>query len=257
MEMQFRSKRSSMSFTNKNSKVNVILSPHCDDAAFSLGASLLSGYLKDVKIITIFSLSNCTVNNKNKDIKYISSIRKNEDFIFSSYCPKNLAFTYCDLLDAPLRMNIGEEDVCNTSNDEEQFVTQTIINKIIIEKVSKEAFILAPLGLGNHIDHLILRNTAITFLQNGYKVAFYEDLPYIGSLTLREINKSLTIFCTANGVKLEPYIIKTKVTIEKKLAACANYVSQIEENTIKRIIYHHNHFDSQFVSERIWILQVD
>jgi LmbE family N-acetylglucosaminyl deacetylase len=41
-----------------------------------------------------------------------------------------------------------------------------------------QALLYAPLGVGHHVDHQIIRTAAHTLLEAGYHVGFYEDYPY-------------------------------------------------------------------------------
>jgi hypothetical protein len=41
------------------------------------------------------------------------------------------------------------------------------------------AIFYAPLRVGGHVDHLLMRKCAVKLHQQGAKVAFYEDFPYV------------------------------------------------------------------------------
>ncbi len=42
-----------------------------------------------------------------------------------------------------------------------------------------DATVLAPLGVGNHVDHQLARAVGLALLKEGWRVGFYEELPYI------------------------------------------------------------------------------
>lgn len=69
------------------------------------------------------------------------------------------------------------------------------IDKLIFEMsiiLKKYDYILAPLGLGNHADHLLLNKVMKTIANiKKFEVFFYEEIPYICSM--HDLNKEINI----------------------------------------------------------------
>jgi len=83
----------------------VILSPHSDDVAFSLGAFIINNNIKDICVLTFFSRSTSTVKNEVTDEEIVTEIRKKEDELFFKLCKSKIELFYFDFLDAPIRLN--------------------------------------------------------------------------------------------------------------------------------------------------------
>jgi LmbE family N-acetylglucosaminyl deacetylase len=49
----------------------------------------------------------------------------------------------------------------------------------LIPRQGPEQLVFAPLGLGCHVDHQITHSAALRLWELGYRVAFYEDFPYV------------------------------------------------------------------------------
>jgi len=82
----------------------------------------------------------------------------------------------------------------------------------------------APLGIGHHVDHQIVRQAACILRRDGYEVCFFEDYPY--SAAAGELEGAL---CDAPGCnwssKLE---LLSSEDMEAKIAAISRYTSQLE-----------------------------
>ena len=95
----------------------VIISPHCDDAALSLG-----GFIKEskerIRIITCFNISNYAVYSKNLSQYYVSNLRKKEDNCFLTLCGPGVTLEYLDMIEAPLRKERNTEELINQELNE-------------------------------------------------------------------------------------------------------------------------------------------
>jgi len=83
--------------------------------------------------------------------------------------------------------------------------------------------LIAPLAIGNHVDHQIVRRSAELLHQHGYQVWFYEDYPYIARdrdglrASLGEPDR-----WQARVISLSP------AEVERKVEAVLAYPSQLE-----------------------------
>ena len=145
----------------------VLISPHDDDVPFSLGGALLDARFDKGIIVTLFSVSKCTIDDREDDVDCVTQIRKAENQQFYCALGSKIRLINSDRLDAPLRLGIREEDVFNTelsgSEDERREAEQ--LRQTLELMKPKRGVLFAPLGLGEHVDHLLVQagSGAMTF----------------------------------------------------------------------------------------------
>lgn len=83
------------------------------------------------------------------------------------------------------------------------------------------SLIYAPLGVGRHVDHQLVRDWALKLQAEGREIRFYQDYPYMQK---REaIDEALSHFG-----KMQVYAMPlSEAAMQAKIAAMAAYVSQI------------------------------
>ena len=177
------------------SKLNIlILSPHRDDAAFSLAlaieAWLTAGHT--VTLLNVFTrsldapYSDADFIHENDRLSYVSAMRLREDELFLQRLTQSLSrarkahllMVDLNLKDAPIRLRIPAEALSDTPVNPEDPAIEKIRKALTrqAELGTLEALVL-PLALGNHVDHLTVREAALP-LTTQLPSAFYEDLPY-------------------------------------------------------------------------------
>jgi len=85
--------------------------------------------------------------------------------------------------------------------------------------------IYAPLAVGNHVDHQLVREAALTLHRRSYPVVFYEDYPYVelpGALT-RELD------CIGTEGWTEEVQEVQEEDLAMKIEAIAAYASQMDK----------------------------
>lgn len=99
------------------------------------------------------------------------------------------------------------------------------ISEAIIEIYARQrSTIYAPLAVGNHVDHQLVREAALTLHRGSYPVVFYEDYPYVevpGALT-RELERIGIERWTEQVQKLD------EENLAMKIEAIASYASQVD-----------------------------
>jgi len=153
----------------------LILSPHIDDAFLSLGG-FISKYSKShcIEVVNVFSfdpwvLEDFDTNNKLKNIM----TRKVEE-------SKNTELSKIKVkyLDLPAGWKERGYPSWQSPIDKEKDSKLIKILKKYVRTVSTSYDVtLAPLAIGGHIDHKLVRLIAST-VTSLEKIAFYEDLPY-------------------------------------------------------------------------------
>ena len=164
----------------------LVLSPHRDDAAFSLSLSIthwLSVGHK-VTLLNVFTrslyapYSDAETVHTNDRLSYVSALRKREDEEFLKHIP-GATMVDLNMKDAPIRLHCDSSIVCDMDVDPEDTAMPKIrkaIQKLADAPHPFSALVL-PLGLGHHVDHRVVRDASLSF-STSLPCAFYEELPY-------------------------------------------------------------------------------
>ncbi len=184
-----------------------MLSPHYDDAPLSLGQSMLDGELSRhrVTVGVPFGRSNWTIWFHPKRWRWpiASAIRLGEE------ARNAWRFTY--------RVRLGglEEAVLRTGNlSSEGFLDPTFaagesgdldsVTDQLEKWVSGYDVVVAPLGIGDHVDHQLVAEAARRLMERGTAVAFYEDRPYAVLLEESDL--------LAAAKKIDPRLVRRPVS---------------------------------------------
>jgi glycosyltransferase involved in cell wall biosynthesis len=168
-----------------SSQHDLYLSPHLDDICLSLG-----GFVRRRKtgvLLTIFSRSDfvCRAmplpSDKNDRVMLISEIRRAENEAFAQRV--GLLTRYGELAEALVR---GRDafDAAKATEDTRLLHTKVMvaIEKLKTpEPLNEKPWLFCPIGIGNHLDHLIILRVVVdnlASLKSTYRIAFYEDHPY-------------------------------------------------------------------------------
>lgn len=172
----------------------VFLGPHFDDCVLSCG-ELINKYVKEgntVKAVTFFTgfpnseeLSNAAKQfHSNCFLEDDSMLfRKQEDFIAldSLMCDyEHLGYYEC----LYRKNETGEflypdlKNIYHLEAYDEQLIEE--ISNAIIKKFSNADIIFAPMGLGNHADHIIINKATVMARKKlNCEIYFYEEVPYV------------------------------------------------------------------------------
>lgn len=195
------------------------LQPHPDDLAFSLGAALWSGRFGPVCPLTIFNVSAFVVDGKGAGVEAVTVRRAREDARFSAALPQASAPLALNFLDAPLRLGLQGMQTRSTGVEQDEATLMRLI-AVLGEIAHESDVMLAPLALGNHIDHVLTHEAAVYYARCGRAVWWYEDLPYAEELPLQAIYWRARELMARIGIKLYArhfpcgamYVIKEWVT---------------------------------------------
>ncbi|MHB9034210.1 MAG: PIG-L deacetylase family protein [Anaerolineae bacterium] len=177
---------------------HIYLSPHLDDAVYSCGARIFTQVQAGlpVRVVSCFTatppdeyLTAFTSELKERwgDIDDINAVRRAEDIEASQllgYSYQHLAYMDCVYRqggadNAPLYPTV--EDIFADIHPAEVALAREILNEMQARNPDwREALIYAPLAAGHHVDHLLVRRSALLWQRQGAQVYFYEDYPYAG-----------------------------------------------------------------------------
>lgn len=214
-----------------------ILSPHQDDAALSL-ANFIVHYsnLYEFKIINCFTFSNHSPYWPNSSIDDIIQKRCEEDSNFIKQVrTKYISCINLSESDSLLRLKTHDINYIITErplNAHDFYHLYTLQQKLSQHIDNKMIFI--PLGVGNHIDHILTCLAGITLFNNICQFAFYLDVPYWLFTSLKAIQKRTHSIETFINDELDPHILLSQYSFEKRTLA-EIYSSQINNHEIDLI----------------------
>ena len=243
------------------------VAPHSDDAAFSSAGVLHACALRalPIRIVTCFSISgHCREAlgpgvGPGGDPAAISRARKEEDRRFAATLPGPVTLRWLDLVDAPLRpTHLGQHPFKEATMTPDDLMLVTAIEALLAAERDQATLLLAPLGLGGHLDHLIVRDACAHLARRGTAVAFWEDLPYAGRVGLDELAREIEASKAALGLDLRPWLLIDEGLEERKQAALACYPSQVVEVHRRGVLDHLRRVAGTGApAERLWLPTAD
>ncbi|PCI41245.1 MAG: hypothetical protein COB46_04405 [Rhodospirillaceae bacterium] len=238
-----------------------ILSPHLDDAVWSLGGWLARQHeYESVVVITVFdgdpeeaNLGQLREAEHTWRMQGSPHLRRNEDI-------RALETLGClrlglGCLDAPMRRDKGRyifptpESMFDDLIPMRDEIVEDVGNRLM-NVLGEDDRLIAPLSLGKHCDHRVVSEVA----QNISAPVFgwYEDFPYVEGMEEKIISERASFLA---GERTEPSIVA--VDRDQWLKAALQYRSQVirlfgnSNNFTKRLNNHcsHNEFSAAL---RIW-----
>lgn len=177
---------------------HIYLSPHLDDAVLSCGATIYSQTRAGewVTVITVMagSAPNALLTEYARELRdrwgYAQdpiAQRRQEDL--QALAHLGAQAHHLPFLDCPYRQHPEsheplyptEASIFGELHQAESSFHLELL-RALMPMVPAEAGvrIYAPLAVGHHVDHLLVRRVAVALLKRGYDVTFYEDYPYAG-----------------------------------------------------------------------------
>jgi hypothetical protein len=230
----------------------VALSPHSDDVPFALGGAVLDGRFADLTVATVYSISGFLMSDNHGEPSRATAVRKAEDREFWSMFAPTVGLLYLDRLDAPLRLGIPWERVCSIVPDYTNDAECAVLKDIIKQVAGPDSLLLSPLGLGEHVDHLLLCHVALALSRGGWAVAFYEDMPYAGLASSDEISKRVRDLNAVLGEDLRPLLLESEYTVNAKIGSLEFYRSQVDEDVRRCIRIQSERLGGGGLVERVW-----
>ncbi|MEK9495542.1 PIG-L family deacetylase [Photorhabdus sp. P32] len=257
--------------------IHLFLSPHLDDVALSAGGLIhkLVSENQKVVVLTFFTgydenltshyLHSAGNDNMNSFIKFYSK-RANEDIAF---CNKLSAIPiHGKILDCIYRTDqYGEPMYTNSAmiysglihkSDYASDMAQDLIDKTLLNY--QPDYIYAPLGIGRHVDHIIINNLVNNIKgSHKFKILLYEDFPYVlGEYPM--VNPDSLENALLRNNKFDKHAILVDINLKEKMQNILFYESQLEplfDNELNLLIslekYHHS-INKEKIQERFWLI---
>ena len=222
---------------------HVYLSPHLDDAVLSCGGMIhqqtSSG--EEVRVLTIFAgefqngapspfalVQHGYWGNPQRPMP----LRRAEDMAALALLGADA--WHLDYLDAVYRSDPGGEWLYDNEGSLWQKVSPadplageglgTMVDHLeTLLPASDQAIVYAPLAVGQHVDHQVVHAAARKLLAKGYRLAFYEDMPY--AMTPGATNLAVSV-AGAEEWQVDDVAL-TPVDLAAKVAAVGYYRSQL------------------------------
>lgn len=160
-----------------------VLSPHSDDAPYSVAGVMRALAVEGIQVgmLTLFSRSDFAPNRPGLGPAEATALRLAEDVAAGSLIDPRIRVGWLDLMDAPLRLGLrGSAVVSREPFDPAALALADAVADVVAQRCPAGETVLAPLGLGWHIDHRIAAQAGVRLSRGGRQVHFYEDLPYAG-----------------------------------------------------------------------------
>ncbi|RAW94328.1 MULTISPECIES: PIG-L family deacetylase [unclassified Photorhabdus] len=258
--------------------IHLFLSPHLDDVALSAGGLIhkLVSENQKVVILTFFTeydenitshYSHSAHNDNMYSFIKLYSKRVNEDIAF---CNKLSAIPiHGKILDCIYRTDqYGEPMYKNSAmiysgqihkSDDASDMAQDLIDKTLLNY--QPDYIYAPLGIGRHVDHIIINNLVNNIKgSHKLKILLYEDFPYVlGEYPV--INPDSLENALLRNNKFDKHAILVDIDLKEKVQNILFYESQLEplfdnkSNILISLEKYHRTINEIKAQERFWLIK--
>src|SRR3989344_592511 len=220
--------------------MNIILSPHFDDATLSLGG-LLAREGSDTLVATFFGGTPPTPLIRPWDVKcgfadsdaaMRARTEENKKSLYMFGVADERIRNYAHL-DAEYRFERGEPRI---PEPELETSLRGDITALLREFTSGPLKVFMP-GLELHTDHALVKSAALTAFRtlppnSDFEFFFYQDLPYALKIPYQSLEDEVTKGSFAVSVHPIPL---TRAEMEKKVAGAALYASQVHEHLLEKL----------------------
>lgn len=226
----------------------LIISPHCDDAALSLGGLILKK--RGFEILDVFSTCAWSVLPQLTEAGEITRINNNEERLVGSKMSSKL-----QLMGLPEALLRGYPSWNSQFDREKDRKIMKIVVEIIVNKLERYTEVYLPLGVGKHVDHLLVFKAVLKVkrenLHREINYYLFEDLPYAIHYNVETRIREVQKYCDAN-----PILVNISSTIRQKVSLLSTYKSQLSQQDIKSVKdYSRKLMPNNSYHERIWFIK--
>jgi len=182
--------QSDLQFVTERFSQLLVFSPHMDDAVLSCGG-LISVLSRKMQCVTVTLCTSDPVLAPNEGPPHgmaLPSERRHEEA--TAMKALGCELIQLDFLDAIYRKDRrGQQYLYPTldslwsmpvEGDEHYRKVLSQLMKPVLENIeSKQTLILAPAGVGHHVDHILCTQTLLSMVSDLNSIMLYEDFPYV------------------------------------------------------------------------------
>lgn len=210
----------------------IVVAPHCDDAPYSIAGVMRALGEAGVAqhMLTIFGRSGYAPNNPGLNEDAVTALRNAEDVAAARAAHASIAVTCLDNADITVRRGLAVDDVIDRGplDADSQRWIERVVDAIEVVRSAGQT-VLAPLGIGWHIDHRIVTAAAVQLARRGVTVHFFEDLPYAGWTRPSRRWLALAVRWRQVGLPLLPFDVRSPGLIDLKRTIYDFYASQAQD----------------------------
>lgn len=210
----------------------VVVAPHCDDGPYSIAGTMraLGEAGVEQHMLTIFGRSGYAPNNPELNEDSVTALRNAEDVAAAKAIHPRVAVTCLDNADITVRRGLAPEEVIDRGPLDADSAAWAERAADAIEAVRDDGrTVLAPLGIGWHVDHRIVTAAAVRLARRGVTVHFFEDLPYAGWIRPSRRWLALALRWRQVGLPLRPVDVRIPGLLALKKSVYDLYRSQAQE----------------------------
>ncbi len=200
-------------------------------------------------MLNFFTQSAYAPRSSAKTTEEISAIREEEDQRALAFIHRGISVTSFGLLDAPLRLDLPLGQITQEQSAEKISAEELHQLSERIQQHCTGSLVIAPLALGNHVDHIAVYKAAVNALP-AHSLAFYEDLPYATWIPADALQACIESVQRTTGAPLEPFVLQTKNGVRQKRHIANFYQSQITAEEADHIARYAESYGS---GERLWM----
>ena len=179
----------------------------------------------------------------------ISTLRSREDRRALCSVSRRIHVTSLGLLDAPLRLGVELGSICKEESTRLRSPEETAELARHIRRNVGTSLVLAPLALGNHVDHIAVLDSALSHRRSAH-LAFYEDLPYATWTGEDQIQFRVRQIEQQTQVNLKPIVLTSHTNQFSKRRACSRYGTQISREEAAVMAAYTRKYGT---GERLWV----
>ncbi len=211
----------------------LIVSPHLDDAALSLGGMMLRN--PRTRVLDLFNTAWSEDDGLNKrSVELITRSNLNEEKKVMRLL--KATFSYQALPEALVRDPLMKwYDPIDLERDHK---TQIRAAFAIAHAGLQAKKVFFPLAVGEHVDHVLVYNLIEPFMKqamaSGVSIKLYEDLPYSTYID-NENNYQRRMLRVSQEFDLTPELIDITSELDKKISILSLYKSQLSHEHLERV----------------------
>jgi len=218
------------------------LSPHYDDAALSCAGLIAKAVVQDevVQVINIFAgIPNLEYFSAYAQKQHnmwglspheaIPARRQEDHQVLTGLGATVVNWDYCDAIYRAAGnefLYTNHQKLFGPLHPAEYSLVEQLTERIgRIYQENPDALFYAPLRVGGHVDHLLVRECAARLHRQGAKVVFYEDFPYVAKDDWPDDPKTVTQAKAELPFPVSPEYVE--IDAQAKIEALKGYKSQI------------------------------
>lgn len=210
----------------------LVLSPHLDDAAFSIGPLLAkiknkykiivgTAFTKTELTLTDFALACQLDKGLSKEVDYMA-LRRKEDIDWSNTIGAEAVHGL--LAEAPHRGYNTAQSLFGSIQSKDDIEIRLVMWLKQLMITHDPMLILCPLAVGHHVDHVWVKNMVTKINKYKIPIFFFKDQPYAS--TLLRFNEHDYLIDDDEWYEVMANVSKVEATMALKAAKA--YVSQIQ-----------------------------